>query len=79
MKRLQYHNAIRKKKIFYTTIPHQNLKSRLVTIIRNSFILKNRNRRYKYFVLLGREGLYSVKEHLKSKCTQGDIIEFSIF
>ena len=40
----------------YTTIPHQKHKSRLATIIRNSFIHKNGNRRYK-FLVLGREGL----------------------
>ena len=39
----------------YTTITNQKLKSRQVTIIRNSFIHKNGNRRYKYLVL-GREG-----------------------
>ena len=39
----------------YTTIPHQKRKSRLATIIRNSFIHKNGNRRYKYLVL-GHEG-----------------------
>ena len=39
----------------YTTIPHQKLKSRLASIIRNSFLHKNGNRIYKYFVL-GREG-----------------------
>ena len=32
----------------YTTIPHQKLKSRLATIIRDSFVHKNGNRRYKY-------------------------------
>ena len=32
----------------YTTIPHQKLKSRLASIIRNSFLHKNGNRRYKY-------------------------------
>ena len=44
----------------YTTTPHQKLKSRLATIIRNSFIHKNGNRRYK-FLVLGREGPYLVK------------------
>ena len=38
----------------YTTIPHQKLKSKLATIIQNSFIHTNGNRRYRYFVL-GRE------------------------
>ena len=33
-----------------TTIPHQKLKSRLASIIRNSFLHKNGNHRYKYFV-----------------------------
>ena len=59
----------------YTTIPHQKLKSRLATIIRNSFIHKNGNRRYK-FLVLGREGPYFVKEHSdsKNKCIEDDII-----
>ena len=47
----------------YTTIPHQKLKSRLASLIRNSFLHKNVNRRYKYLVL-GREGPYFVKEQL---------------
>ena len=39
----------------YTTIPHQKLKSRLATIIRNSFIHKNGNRRYKRSVMITQE------------------------
>ena len=35
----------------YTTIPHQKLKERLTNIIRNAFIFKTGNRRYKYLVL----------------------------
>ena len=64
----------------YTTIPHQKLKSRLATIIRNSFIHKNGNRRYKYLVL-GREGPYFVSEHSdsKSKYTEEDIIRMLEF
>ena len=50
----------------YTTIPHDKLKSRLGNIIRNSFIFKNGNRRYKYLVL-GHEESYFVKEHSDSK------------
>ena len=50
----------------YTTIPHQKFKSRLAAIIRNSFIHKNWNRRYK-FLVLGREGPYFVNEHSDSK------------
>ena len=59
----------------YTTIPHQKVKSRLATIIRNSFIHKNGNHRYK-FLVFGREGPYFVKEHSDSnhKYTEGDII-----
>ena len=55
---------------------HQKLKSRLATIIRNSFLHKNGNRRYKYLVL-GREGPYFVKEHSdsKNKFTEEDIIK----
>ena len=64
----------------YTTIPHQKLKSRLATIIRNSFIHKNGNRRYK-FLGLGREGLYFVKEHSdsKNKYTEDDIVNMLEF
>ena len=60
----------------YTTIPHQKLKTRLATIIRNSFLHKNGNRRYK-FLVLGREGTYFVKEHFdaKNKYTEEDIIK----
>ena len=64
----------------YTTIPHQKLKSRLATIIRNSFIHKNGNRRYKYLVL-GHEGPYIVREHSDStsKYTEEDIIRMLEF
>ena len=41
---------------------HDKLKSRLASIIRNSFNFKNGNRRYKYLVL-GHEEAYFVKEH----------------
>ena len=64
----------------YTTIPHQKLNSRVATIIRNSFLLKNGNRRYKYLVL-GREGPYFVKEHSdsKNKYTEEDTIKMLEF
>ena len=64
----------------YTTIPHQKLKSRLATIIRNSFIHKNGYRRYK-FLVLGREGPYFVKEHSdsKHKYTEDDIVNMLEF
>ena len=50
----------------YTTIPHQKLKNSLATIVRNTFLYKNGNRRYKYLVL-GREDTYFVKEHSDSE------------
>ena len=64
----------------FTTIPHQKLKSRLATIIRNSFIYKNGNRRYK-FLVLARKGPYFVKEHSdsKNKYTEDDIINMLEF
>ena len=64
----------------YTTIPHQKLKNRLATIIRNSYIHKHGNQRYKYLVL-GREGPYFVREHSdsKSKYTEEDIIRMLDF
>ena len=64
----------------YTTIPHQKLKSRLTTIIQNTFIHKNGNRTYT-FLVLGREGPYFVKEHSdsKNKYTEDDIINMLEF
>ena len=70
------------KKILFTlgvNLP-ETFKSRLATIIRNSFIHKDGNRRYKYLVL-GREGPYFVREHSdsKSKYTEEDIIRMLEF
>ena len=64
----------------YTTIPHQKLKDRLTSIIRNAFIFKNGNRRYKYLVL-GHEETYFVKEHSdsKNKYSEDDIIKMLEF
>ena len=64
----------------YTTIPHQKLKSRLATIIRNSWMHKNGNRRHE-FLVLGRKGPYFVKEHLdsKNKYTEDDIVNMLEF
>ena len=64
----------------YTTIPHEKLKSRLATIIRNSFIHKNGNRSYK-FLVLGRKGSFFIKEHSdsKNKYTEDDIINMLEF
>ena len=59
-----------------TTIPHQNLTYSLTSIIRNAFIYKNSNRRYKYLVL-GHKETYFVKEHseFKNKYSEDDIIK----
>ena len=64
----------------YTTIPHDKMKSRFSSIIRNSFIFKNGNRRYKYLVL-GHEEAYFAKEHSdsKKKYSQDDIIKMLEF
>ena len=64
----------------YTIIPRKKLKSRLATIIGNSFIKKNGNRKYKYLVL-GLEGPYFVREHSdsKNKYTEEDIIRILEF
>ena len=63
----------------YTTT-HEKLKSRLASIIRNSFILKYGNRRYKYLVL-GHEEAYFVKEpsDSKNKYSEDDIIKMQEF
>ena len=64
----------------YTTLPHQKLKDRLTSIIRNAFTFKNGNRRYKYLVL-GHEETYFVKEHSdsKNKYSEDDIIKMLEF
>ena len=46
----------------YTTMPHQKLKSRLATIIRNSFIHKNENRRYTFFGLRSGRTLFCQRQ-----------------
>ena len=58
----------------YSTIFHQKLKDRLTNIIRNAFIFKNGNRRYKYLIS-GHEETYFVNEHSHSKnmYTEDDI------
>ena len=60
----------------YTTIHHDKMKSRLAGCIRNSFVFKNGNRRYKYLIM-GHEVAYFGKEHSdsKSKCSEDDIIK----
>ena len=64
----------------YTTIPHDKLTSRLAGIIRNYFMFKNGNLRYKYLVL-GHEDSYFVKEHCdsKHKFSEDDIIKMLEF
>ena len=65
----------------YTTIPHQKLKGKTHQyLIRNAFIFKNGNRRYKYLVL-GHEETYFVKEHSdsKNKYSEDDIIKMLEF
>ena len=64
----------------YTIIPHQKLKNRLMSIIRNVFIFKNGNRRYKYLVL-GHDKTYFVKGHSdsKNKYSDDDIINMLEF
>ena len=64
----------------YTTIPHDKLKNRLASFIRNSFIFKNGNRRYKYLVL-GHEEAYCVKGYSdsKNKYSEDDIIKMLAF
>ena len=64
----------------YSTIPHDKLKCRLASIIRNSFIFKNGNRRYKNLAL-GHEEAYFVKEQSdsKTKYSEDDIVKLLAF
>ena len=61
--------------ILYKTIPHQKRNTRLPTVLQNSFIHKNGNIKYNVLVV-GRKGLYFVKEHSdsKNKYTEDDFI-----
>ena len=68
----------------YTSIPHDKLKSRLASIIRNSFIFKNCRRRYKYLVLGHEETyfvIYDMNEHSdsKNKHSEDDIVKMFEF
>ena len=65
----------------YTTIPHQKLKDRLTSIIRNAFIFKNGNRGFKYLVLVFLKETYYEKEHFdsKNKYSEDDIIKMLEF
>ena len=64
----------------YTTIPHQKLKTRLKSLIKQCFFYKNGKRRYKFLVLRGDSG-YFVQEHTESnkKYTEDDIIKMLEF
>ena len=64
----------------YTTIPRDKLKNRLASFIRNSFVFKNGNSRYKYLVL-GNEEACIVKEYSDPKniYTEDDIIKMLEF
>ena len=61
----------------HTTIPHQKLKDRLTSIIRNAFIFKNGNK----YLVLGHQETYFVKEHSDSysKYSEDDIIKMLEF
>ena len=64
----------------YTTIPHQKLKSRLATIIRNSYIHKNGNRRYKFFGFRSRRALFCQGTlRFENKYTEDDIVNMLEF
>ena len=61
-------------------MPHQKLKNRLTSIIRNAFIFKNGNRRYMYkYLVSGHDDTYFVKEHSHSKTKYYDIIKMLEF
>ena len=64
----------------YTTIPHEQLKTRLESIIRRSFFKSDGKRRYRYLVV-GREEAYFVRDDSKSKekYTEEDVIKMLQF
>ena len=66
----------------YTTIPHVQLKSRLASLIKDSFFNKNGKRRYQFLVInKGTDSGYFVKEYSNSKFkyTENDIISMVNF
>ena len=64
----------------YTTIPHDQLKSRLQVLIIHCFFYSNEKRRYKDFVL-GRQNTYFVTDHsdCTTKLTETDIVSMLEF
>ena len=64
----------------YTTIPHDQLKAKLATIVRRSFFKSNGKRRYTYLVI-GHNQSYFVQKESKSnnKYTEEDIIKMLNF
>ena len=64
----------------YTTIPHNQLKSRLASIVNQAFCFKNRKKRYEYIVVKY-NSTYFVKSHsdAKHKYTVDDIVRMINF
>ena len=60
----------------YIPFPHKKLKSRFASITRNSFIFKNGNSRYRYFVLVTkRHILWRNSLDPRSKYSEDDIMK----
>ena len=64
----------------YTTLPQDRLQNRLASIIRNSFIFKNGNHRYKYLLFdHGETYFVKVQSDSKNKFSEDDIIKMLEF
>ena len=65
---------------YYTTIPHDKLKSRLTAIVHQAFCFKNGKKRYEYIVV-NYNSTYFVKDHsnAKHKYTEHDIVRMINF
>ena len=63
----------------YTTIPHDKLKTRLSSLVKQAFLHKNGSRRYQYIVINHGLGYFSNNMDAKQKYTDDEIIKMINF
>ena len=63
----------------YTTIPHDKLKTRLSSLVKQAFLYKNGSRRYQYITIKHTAGYFSNNMDAKHKYTEEEIIKMLNF
>ena len=63
----------------YTTIPHDKLKTRLSSLVKQAFLHKNGSRRYQYIIIKHTAGYFSNNTDAKHKYTDEEIIKMLNF